>query len=87
MEGGKINALVNTYLHRVSDPSPCHAASYSSKLNRKLQPLHSCNSVRKFADSVFLRYICLYIVENSRIDPNGFVASNMEKFLDSTRES
>lgn len=85
MEGGKINALVNTYLHRVSDPSPCHAASYSSKLNRKLQPLHSLRLCSQI--SVFLGYICLYIVENSRIDPNGFVASNMDKFLDSTSES
>lgn len=36
MQRGKINALVNTYLHRVSDPLPCQP---SSKLNRKLEPL------------------------------------------------
>lgn len=71
MEGGKINALVNTYLHRVSDPSPCHAASYSSKLNRKLQPLHSCDSARKFlyfSDTYTYVYISSKIRELIRTD-------------------
>lgn len=71
MEGGKINALVNTYLHRVSDPSPCHAANYSSKLNRKLQPLHSCDSARKFlyfSDTYTYVYISSKIRELIRTD-------------------